>query len=557
MRAKAPSTTGRSVANPKRASKWAPPRASKSTRWDLPKCPTGIRGLDDLTFGGLPRGRATLVCGGAGSGKTMLGMEFLARGASQFGENGVFIAFEERPSDLALNTDSLGLGVGDLVAQNRLVIDQVSVDNENMETGEYDLDGFFIRLGCAIDEVKAKRVVIDTIDMLFGAFNDRGILRSELHRLFEWLKDKGVTTIVTAERGDGEFTRHGLEEYVSDCVIVLDNRVVDQIATRRLRVAKYRGSAHGTNEYPFLIDDQGIVVMPITNIILDYPACKERISFGVKKLDEMLGGNGFYRGSTLLLSGEAGTGKSSVCASFVDAACRRGERSLYCAFEEAPEQIKRNMRSIGINLEKWTKRGSLQFFAARPASFGLEVLIGNMLKTLDEFKPDVVVLDPISSFDTAGTLIDARSMTMRMIDHFKANRITVMLTSLTPGGESTEQSGLGISSLVDTWITLRNVEIGYERTRSITILKSRGTKHSNQVREFLLTDHGVDLQDVYEGPAGTLVGAARNLDEKRRGIERTAPVAEGKRPKSGLAAPALAKQKSTPQRGVRRRERDA
>ena len=334
------------------------PRAAKSTKASLLKCPTGIRGLDDLTFGGLPCGRATLVCGGPGSGKTLLGMEFLARGARQFGENGVFIAFEERPTDLALNTDSIGLGVADLVARNRLVIDQISVDNENMETGEYDLEGLFIRLGCAIDEVKAKRVVIDTIDVLFGAFTDRGILRSELHRLFEWLKDKGVTTVVSAERGDGEFTRYGLEEYVSDCVIVLDNRVADQIATRRLRVAKYRGSPHGTNEYPFLIDEQGIVVLPITNILLDYPAPKERISFGVKKLDEMLGGNGFYRGSTLLTSGEAGTGKSSVAASFVDAACRRGERSLYFAFEEAPEQIKRNMRSIGLDLEKWVKKDS-------------------------------------------------------------------------------------------------------------------------------------------------------------------------------------------------------
>ncbi len=484
-------------------------------------------------------------------------MEFLARGASQFGENGVFIAFEERPSDLALNTDSLGLGVGDLVAQNRLVIDQFSVDSENMETGEYDLEGLFIRLGCAIDEVKAKRVVIDTIDVLFGAFNDRGILRSELHRLFDWLKDKGVTTIVTAERGDGQFTRHGLEEYVSDCVIVLDNRVVDQIATRRLRVAKYRGSAHGTNEYPFLIEDQGIVVMPITNIILDYPAPKERTSFGVKKLDDMLGGEGFYRGSTLLLSGEAGTGKTSVCASFVDAACRRGERSLYFAFEEAPEQIKRNMRSIGINLEKWVKDGSLRFHAARPASFGLEVLISTMLKMIDEFSPDVVVLDPISSFDTAGTLTDARSMVMRMIDHLKEKRITVMLTSLTPGGETTEQSGLGISSLVDTWIILRNVESGCERTRSITILKSRGAKHSNQVREFILTDRGIDLEEIYMGPEGILVGAARRFDERRRGGDVDSAAVEVKRPKSRGAAAAPAKEKSTLQGSVRRRGRDA
>ena len=398
--------------------------------------------------------------------------------------------------------------------------------------------------------MKAKRVVIDTIDVLFGAFDDRGILRSELHRLFAWLKDKGVTTIVSAERGDGEFTRHGLEEYVSDCVILLDNRVDEQIATRRLRVAKYRGSAHGTNEYPFLIDDQGIVVLPITDILLDYPAPKERLPLGVKKLDKMLGGEGFYRGSTLLTSGEAGTGKTSICASFVNSACRRGERSLYFAFEEAPEQIKRNMRSIGLNLERWVKQGSLRFFAARPATFGLEMLISNMLKAIHEFRPDVVVLDPISSFDTAGTPVDARSMSMRILDRLKGNGITVVLTSLTPGGEATEQSGLGISSLVDTWITLRNVESGHERTRSIAILKSRGAKHSNQVREFLLTDHGIDLEDIYWGPTGTLVGAARSFDEKRRDGEAAKLAAEGKSSTPGRAA-APAKKKA-----IRRRGRD-
>ena len=475
----------------------------------LEKCPTGIRGFDQITFGGLPRGRPTLVCGGAGTGKTLLGIEFMVRGAMEHNEPGVFMSFEERPVDLDKNTASLGFDLNNLIKRKKLFIDQIAVDrSEIIETGEYNLDGLFIRLGAAIDSVHAKRVVLDTIEVLFSALSNLGILRSELRRLFDWLKDRGVTAIVTGERGDGTLTRHGLEEYVSDCVIVLDQRVTDQIATRRLRIVKYRGALHGTNEYPFLIDKHGFVVLPITMVALNYPASKTFVSTGLAKLDVMFGGKGYFRGSTVMVSGAAGTGKSSVSAHFIDGACGRGERCLYFAFEESPDQIARNMRSIGIDLQKWVKRGLLLFSASRPATFGFEVLISTMLNQVDDFKPDVVVLDPVSSFESAGALLDARNMVARMIDLLKSRQITTLLTALT-SGETSEQTSVGVSSLVDSWILLRNLEQRGERTRGLYILKSRGMNHSNQIRELVFTDHGVNLEEIEIGPAGVVTGSAR------------------------------------------------
>jgi circadian clock protein KaiC len=480
----------------------------------LAKCPTGIRGLDQITDGGLPRGRSTLVCGGPGAGKTLLGIEFLARGARDFGETGVFVSFEERADDLAKNAFSLGFDLGRLVRSKRFAVEHIVLNrNQLLEAGEYDLEGLFIRLGAAIDAVGAKRVVLDTIEALFGVLTNQGILRAELNRLFSWLKDKGVTTVITAERGQGALTRHGLEEYVSDCVIVLDQRVDDQIATRRLRVVKYRGSTHGTNEYPFLIDRTGFVVLPITTISLDYDSPSQFVSSGVAKLDEMLGGKGYFRASTIMISGTAGTGKSSLAAHFVDGACRRGERCLYFAFEESPGQIMRNMRSIGIDLRKWVDRDVLGFHAMRPTSVGMETHISLMLKHIDDFQPRIVVLDPISSFEAAGTQLDAHAMLVRVIDLLKARTITTLFTSLATGAEITEQVASSVSSLIDAWISLRNLEQAGERTRSLYVLKARGMRHSNQIREFLLTDRGADLQDVYVGPDGILVGSARAAQE--------------------------------------------
>jgi len=503
--------------NPQHARKPKPASKDKSTpkaRPQLPKSPTGIQGLDEITGGGLPKGRPTLVCGGAGCGKTLLAMEFLVRGATEFNEPGVFMAFEETTRDLTQNVASLGFDLNDLVARKKLVLDFVYVERSEIEeSGEYDLEGLFIRLGAAIDSIGAKRVALDTIESLFSGLPNQNILRAELRRLFRWLKDKGVTAIITGERGDGTLTRQGLEEYVSDCVIVLDHRVTDQTSSRRLRVVKYRGSTHGTNEYPFLIDEDGISVMPVTSLGLDHIASSERISSGVARLDAMLGGKGYYRGSSVLISGTAGTGKSSLAAHFADTACRRGDRVIYFSFEESPNQIMRNMRSVGIDLQQWTKKGLLQIQASRPSSAGLETHLAMKHKLIADFKPQVVILDPLNSYVIGDNQIEVKSMLIRLVDFLKTRQITGLFTNLAQGGNPVEQTDVAISSVIDTWLLLRDIDSGGERNRTLSILKSRGMAHSNQIREFMLTDHGVELRDVYVGPEGVLTGSARLTKE--------------------------------------------
>ena len=484
----------------------------------LPKAPTGIQGLDEITQGGLPRGRPTLVCGSAGCGKTLLSMEFLVRGATEYGEPGVFMAFEESTEELAQNVRSLGFDLDKLVRQKKLVLDFVRVERSEIEeTGEYDLEGLFIRLNAAIDSIGAKRVVLDTIEALFSGLQNEGILRAELRRLFRWLKDKGVTAVITGERGDGTLTRRGLEEYVSDCVILLDHRVTDQVSTRRMRIVKYRGTTHGTNEYPFLIDEDGFSVLPITSLGLQHEVSSERISTGVPRLDDMLGGKGLYRGSTIMLAGTAGTGKTSLAAHFVAAACARGERCLYFAFEESPGQLIRNMRSIGLNLGPCVKDGLLHIHSSRATFYGLEMHLALIHKLVQQVKPDIVVVDPIGSLVGAGSTRDANSMVVRLIDFLKFKGITAIMTNLTSAGEALERTELEISSIVDSWILLRDIELGGERNRAMYVLKSRGMNHSNQLREFLLTDHGVDLLDVYVGPEGVLTGSSRvSLEARER-----------------------------------------
>jgi circadian clock protein KaiC len=496
--------------------------ASPADRFNLagrpvfPKAPTGIQGLDEITGGGLPKGRPTLVCGPTGCGKTVLGMEFLVHGITLFDEPGVFMTFEETIQELTQNVASMGLDLSALVAQEKLVMDFVCIESsENEATGAYDLEGLFIRLGQAIDSIGAKRVVLDTVESLFAGLSDQVILRAELRRLFRWLKDKGVTAIVTGERGSGILTRQGLEEYVSDCVIVLDHRVIDQTSSRRLRILKYRGSAHGTNEYPFLIDKDGLSVLPITSLGLNQVASTEHLSTGVERLDNMLSGNGYFRGSSVLISGTAGTGKSSLAAHFVDAACRRGERALYFAFEESPSQIMRNMRSIGLNLEGWVKKGLLQFHANHPAYTGLEPHLKLMQNAISDFAAQVIVVDPLSSFMAGGNSLEVKAMCLRLISFLKDKQITGAFTNLTTGGSALDQTDSSVSSLIDTWIILRAVEIGGEINRSLNILKSRGMAHSNQLREFLLTDKGVELCDVYVGASGVLTGSARLAQEAR------------------------------------------
>ncbi len=501
----------------------------------LDKTPTGIKGLDEIVNGGLPKGRPTLVCGGPGCGKTLMAMQFLIHGILEFSEPGVFMAFEETDIELQQNFASLGIDLEQLEAANQIVIDHVHVDRHEIEeTGEYDLEGLFIRLGDDIDTIGAKRVVLDTIESLFAGFSQETILRAELRRLFQWLKNKGVTAIITGERGEGFLTRHGLEEYVSDCVIVLDHRVKDQIATRYMRVIKYRGSAHSTDEYPFLIGNHGIWVFPISSLGLDYEVTEDRISSGVPRLDTMLDNKGYYRGSSILISGTAGSGKTSLCAHFVDAACRRGERSLFFAFEEPASQILRNMCSIGIDLKPWVDQGLLRFHATRPTSFGIELHLLTMQQMVEEFKPSVVVIDPVTNLVSIGNTSDVKGMITRLIDFLKMNHITTVFTSLTAGGEDEVTTDVGISSLMDAWLLVRNLESFGERNRGLYILKARGMNHSKQVREFHLTDHGVELQDVYIGPEGVLSGSARLAKEGIERIQAQAREAEKERKRRQL-----------------------
>jgi circadian clock protein KaiC len=493
----------------------------QTQRTVLPKSPTSIQGLDEITGGGLPKGRPTLVCGGAGCGKTLFAMEFLVRGATLYNEPGVFISFEETEKELTANVASLGFDLDSLVKRKKMWLEHIHVERGEIEqSGEYDLEGLFIRIHLAIESIGAKRVVLDTLESLFSELPNPVILRSELRRLFRWLKRKGVTTIITAERGDGTLTREGLEEYVSDCVILLDHRVNDQSSIRRLRIVKYRGSTHGTNEYPFLIDEDGFSVLPVTSLGLNYISSPERISTGIPRLDTMLSGKGYFRGSTVLVSGTAGTGKTSIASQFAEAACARGERVLYFTFEESPSQLIRNMRSIGIDLEPWVKKGLLQFHATRPSLYGLETHLTTTIKLINKYDPNIVILDPINGFEIGENQSEVKTMLLRLVDFLKMKRVTAFFTSLTSTTENTEIPDVYISSLIDTWLLLRDIEIGGERNRGLYVLKSRGMAHSNQIREFKLTDHGIELVDVYVGADGVLTGSARLSQETKDEAEQ-------------------------------------
>lgn len=486
----------------------------------LEKCPTGIRGFDEISNGGLPKGRPTLICGSAGCGKTVLAMEFLLRGAIQYKEPGVFVSFEETPKDLAQNFVSLGYDLNDLIARKLIAMDHVYIESSEIEeTGEYDLEGLFIRLAHAIDSIKAKRIVLDTIESLFSGLSNEGILRAELRRLFHWLKDRGITAIVTGESGEKSMTRYGLEEYVADCVILLDFRVTEQISTRRLRIIKYRGSSHGADEYPFLIEKTGISILPVTSLGLEHTVSNERISSGIPRLDSMLAGKGFYRGSTILISGTAGTGKTSFATKFAETACRRGDRCLYLAFEESASQIIRNMKSIGTNLSPWVKKGRLKFHASRPTLYGLEMHLVTIHNLIAEFKPRIVVVDPVSNLTAVGTSVEVKSVLTRLFDYLKASHVTTLLTDLVHFGNSMERTNEEISSLIDTWVLLRDIEINGERNRGLYILKARGMAHSNQIREVLLSDRGIELVDVYLGSEGVLTGSARAAQEAKEKAE--------------------------------------
>ncbi|MCX6175539.1 MAG: circadian clock protein KaiC [Ignavibacteriales bacterium] len=507
----------------------------KFQRKTLPKSPTSIQGLDEITGGGLPKGRPTLICGGAGCGKTLFAMEFLVRGATIYNEPGVFISFEESEKELIANVASLGFDLNGLIARKKILLEHIHIERGEIDqSGEYDLKGLFVRIHSAIESIGAKRVVLDTIESLFTALPNATVVRTELRRLFGWLKMKGVTTIVIGERGNGTLTRQGLEEYVSDCVILLDHRVNDQSSIRRLRIVKYRGSTHGTNEYPFLIDEDGFSVLPVTSLGLNNITSSERISTGIPRLDTMLSGKGYFRGSTVLVSGTAGTGKTSVAAQFVEAACKRGERVLYFAFEESPSQFMRNMSSIGIHLEPWVKKELLTFHATRPTLYGLEHHLTTSIKLINKVKPQIVVLDPIDAFVIGGNQTEVKIMLLRLVDFLKMRNITAFFASLTNTNDAQELTDISISSLIDTWLLLRDIEIGGERNRGLYVLKSRGMAHSNQIREFILTDHGIELLDVYVGPEGVLTGSARLSQEAKNDAEQLLRQQEIERKQFGL-----------------------
>ena len=486
----------------------------KLDRHILTKSPTGITGLDEITNGGLPTGRPTLICGDAGTGKTLMSIEFIVNGVTKYNEPGVFIAFEEKSAELATNVASLGFDLNKLMKEKKLRIDTIAIDRSEIEeTGEYDLEGLFIRLGYAIDSIGAKRIVLDTIENLFSGLENEGILRAELRRLFRWLKDKGVTAIITGEKGEGKLTRQGLEEYVSDCVIVLDHRIQNQISTRRLRVLKYRGSVHGTNEYPFLIDEDGISVLPVTSLRLNYPVSKEKVPTGIPGLDEMLSGEGYFKGSSILISGTAGAGKTSIAAHFAKAACQRKERCLYFAFEESPQQLIRNMRSINLDLAPLEKKGLLKFYASRPTIYGLEMHLVVFYKQIKKFKPSVVIIDPITNLVTVGDQNEVKSILIRLLDFLQQEQITIMFTALSTSPSGNMNTDENVSSLIDTWLSIQEVEINGERNRCLYILKSRGMKSSNELREFKITDNGVKIAQLVVGPDGMVVGSAQKALE--------------------------------------------
>lgn len=499
-----------------------PQRANNGSHFlsALEKSCTGIRGLDEISGGGLPKGRTTIVCGGPGCGKTMLGIEFLVRGATEFNEPGVLLAFEETPQEMARNVASLGFDLNGLVERKKLFFEYVYIEpSEIEEAGDYDLEGLFVRLQNAIETVGAKRVLLDTVEAIFSGFKNIGVLRAEIRRLFRWLKDRGMTTMVTAERGEGTLTRHGLEEYVSDCVILLDHRISEQTSTRRMRIVKYRGSSHGSDEYPFLIDEQGVSVLPITSLELQHAASTERVSSGIGDLDDMLEGEGYFRGSSVLISGTAGTGKTTLATSFADATCRRGEKCLYIAFEESLGQLSRNMRSVGFELNPWIKKGLLIHRAWRPSQYGMEMHLLRIHKLIEQFQPKAVVIDPVTNLISGSTAKDVQAMLTRLLDFLKMRKVTALFTSLTAAGESLEHTNLAISSLIDTWVLLRDIELNGERNRAVYLVKSRGMAHSNQLREFVMGKNGIRLIPAYVGVGGVLTGSSRLAQQAKEKSE--------------------------------------
>lgn len=486
----------------------------------LAKCPTGIEGLDTITNGGLPRNRLTLICGSAGSGKTSLGVEFLVQGIIKYNEPGLLITFEEKPQEIIENAASIGFDLEDLINKKKLFIEYIQLQEEEIaQSGDYTLEALLIRFEQIVTSIAIKRVSLDTLDSIFAILGNTPILRAEIYRLFSWLKQKNITSLVTSEAGINTLSRNGLEEYISDCVISLRTNIVSEVLTRLLRIVKYRGSKHGTNEYPFLITDSGINLFPITSNYLNNIVSTEFVSTGVKELDEMMDNKGYYQGSTVLITGTAGTGKTSLASIFSNSICQTGERCIYFTFEEMINQILRNMSSINLNLQQWIDKDLLKFYAYRSSIYGLETHLLTIQNLIKQFKPQAVIIDPINNFELIGTELEIKSMMTRLIDFLKAQQITALFTSLTTVINPKEHAEVGISSLIDSWLVLQNLEYAGERTRGITIVKSRGIAHSNQIREFIITSNGVKLEKIYVGPNGILTGSARLDQEEQENLQ--------------------------------------
>jgi circadian clock protein KaiC len=491
-------------------------------RNQLLKCPTGIKGFDEITEGGLPKNGTTLVSGNAGSGKTLFGIDFLIKGATDYNEPGILMSFEETEDELYKDVASLNMDLSGLVSRKKIVLENVVLERKDIQENDFNLEGIFVRLEYAIDSIGAKRVVLDSLESLFAGITDIGILRLEIKRLFRWLKEKKVTAIVTGETGqNGSYTRHGLEEYISDCIILLDNRIRDEMATRRVRVIKYRGSSHGTSEYPFVIDNEGLSVIPITSAGLAQPGTDKKVSTGIPSLDKLFKSKGYTRGSTILASGTAGSGKTSFAGAFALESCKRGERCLYFSYEESSGQLIQNLLSIGIDLAPWVEKGLLKIVSLRPSFLGLELHLLNVYKLVDSFKPKAVVVDPLTSLVGEGEYREVSSMITRMIDLFKSRSITTFFTSLVSATFQSNTSGeIGVSSLIDTWIVVRVVEDneGRKRTREVFIVKSRGSNHDSDVHKFILSDNGIIVIPYDES---TVSGNQKkyidkNISEKKR-----------------------------------------
>ena len=488
---------------------------------------TGVKGLDDVLGGGIPQGHAMLLVGKPGTGKSILSMEYLLHGIELHKENGVYISFEESEKQIISNAASFGWKFEEMVKKNKLAISYIDMQPEQMRTvGDYDLSALILRVKGAIKKVNARRVVIDGINNLLSTFDDERIIRSDLLRLIREIKEVNATIFITGERGHDSWSKMGFEEYLADGLMHLDNRTDGNYQTREIQVVKCRGINHYTGKSPFIINSEGMSIRPLITADFDYKVLKSRVSTGIADIDNMLGGKGLYRGSTVYITGPSGAGKTSISSSFANGACSRGERALFLAFEESSDQIIRNMKSIGLSLDKWVNEKLLYFYTARATTNSLEGHLDNIMTMVREVEPTCVVLDPISAFRPIANENETKLMLIRLNDYLRARKITTVFTALSSDGEYSEHADVQLSSIADTWIVVRIMDYKGERNNVMQLMKSRGMSHSRQMKEMYFTGNGLKLQNVYQGPEGVLTGAARIGQEKYEKLKEARNVIE-------------------------------